>query len=188
MAVYTSPKTWNVGDVLTASDMNVYVRDNTLYFRGGNGGVIDVTAGFRVTNTNAGGGAEMIVTNSVAGKSGYIYTDDSGIYYLGLLGIANFFSIDATNGVRIIGVTSGNMRPQRHPYASDRHMESGAVNSTSPISVTYTDAFSSSAQIVATGNSSSGFAFVSAIGTSGATLAFTGGGSQTVFWIAEGPD
>lgn len=27
---WTSPKTWNVGDVLTAADMNTYVRDNLL--------------------------------------------------------------------------------------------------------------------------------------------------------------
>jgi|Deesub1362A_J573_1020465.scaffolds.fasta_scaffold03070_3 hypothetical protein len=27
---YTSPKTWNPGDILTAADMNTYVRDNTL--------------------------------------------------------------------------------------------------------------------------------------------------------------
>lgn len=26
---WTTPKTWNVGDLLTASDMNTYVRDNT---------------------------------------------------------------------------------------------------------------------------------------------------------------
>ena len=28
---WTSPKTWASGDVLTASDMNTYVRDNSLY-------------------------------------------------------------------------------------------------------------------------------------------------------------
>lgn len=31
MAIWTTPKTWVVGDVLTAADMNVYVRDNTTY-------------------------------------------------------------------------------------------------------------------------------------------------------------
>lgn len=31
MAIWTTPKTWNVGDVLTAADMNTYVRDNTSY-------------------------------------------------------------------------------------------------------------------------------------------------------------
>lgn len=29
MAVWTTPKTWNVGDTLTAADMNAYVRDNS---------------------------------------------------------------------------------------------------------------------------------------------------------------
>lgn len=28
MAAWTNPKTWNVGDILTAADMNTYVRDN----------------------------------------------------------------------------------------------------------------------------------------------------------------
>lgn len=31
MASWTSPKTWAVGDLLTASDMNTYVRDNTAF-------------------------------------------------------------------------------------------------------------------------------------------------------------
>lgn len=31
MAVWTTPKTWNVGDILTAGDMNIYVRDNSTY-------------------------------------------------------------------------------------------------------------------------------------------------------------
>lgn len=29
MATWTTPKTWNVGDILTAADMNTYLRDNT---------------------------------------------------------------------------------------------------------------------------------------------------------------
>ena len=28
---WNTPKTWGVGDILTASDMNTYVRDNTDY-------------------------------------------------------------------------------------------------------------------------------------------------------------
>jgi hypothetical protein len=28
---WNTPKTWNVGDILTASDMNTYVRDNTAF-------------------------------------------------------------------------------------------------------------------------------------------------------------
>jgi hypothetical protein len=31
VAVWTTPKTWNIGDILTAADMAVYVRDNTTY-------------------------------------------------------------------------------------------------------------------------------------------------------------
>ena len=31
MANYTSPKTWTTGDVLTAADMNTYVRDNVIF-------------------------------------------------------------------------------------------------------------------------------------------------------------
>jgi hypothetical protein len=30
---YTTPKTWSVGDVLTASDMNTYVRDNAAFLK-----------------------------------------------------------------------------------------------------------------------------------------------------------
>lgn len=32
---WTSPKTWAVGDVLSASDMNTYVRDNAIYLLSG---------------------------------------------------------------------------------------------------------------------------------------------------------
>lgn len=30
---YTTPKTWNVGELLTSSDMNKYVRDNVSYLK-----------------------------------------------------------------------------------------------------------------------------------------------------------
>ena len=34
MATYTTPKTWAPGEVLTASDCNIYIRDNTSSFAG----------------------------------------------------------------------------------------------------------------------------------------------------------
>lgn len=36
MASWTTPKTWAVGDILTAADMNTYVRDNTTFLHGNN--------------------------------------------------------------------------------------------------------------------------------------------------------
>lgn len=40
MASWTSPKTWNVGDVLTAADMNTYVRDNTTFLSSPTGATV----------------------------------------------------------------------------------------------------------------------------------------------------
>lgn len=40
---WSSPKTWNVGDVLTAADMNTYVRDNAGYLHG-DAGTVDLAA------------------------------------------------------------------------------------------------------------------------------------------------
>lgn len=45
-----STKTWNVGDVLTASDMNQYVRDAMLYLFTAIGARVNFTAGTSITN------------------------------------------------------------------------------------------------------------------------------------------
>lgn len=59
---YSAPKTWAVADVLTSSDMNVYVRDNIGYLHG-DAGAISVVSDFTATNTvNASGSASGALT------------------------------------------------------------------------------------------------------------------------------
>lgn len=43
MASWTAPKTWNVGDVLTASDMDTYVRDNTTFASSATGTLVQTS-------------------------------------------------------------------------------------------------------------------------------------------------
>lgn len=40
MAGWTSPKTWNSGDILTAADMDTYVRDNTTFLSSSTGATV----------------------------------------------------------------------------------------------------------------------------------------------------
>jgi hypothetical protein len=36
MTTWTAPKTWGTGELVTAADMNTYIRDNLLYLKGAN--------------------------------------------------------------------------------------------------------------------------------------------------------
>lgn len=40
MASWTAPRTWTVGEIVTAALLNTHVRDNELYLKAGDGGVI----------------------------------------------------------------------------------------------------------------------------------------------------
>lgn len=56
---WTAPKTWSVGDLLTAGDMNTYVRDNTTILPGVSGkitsaGTITSGTGFSVSAHTTG--------------------------------------------------------------------------------------------------------------------------------------
>lgn len=73
MASWTSPKTWAVGDVLTASDMNTYVRDNTSFLgstvaavNNTSGGVVGGVSTFGDLTSGGVGPAVSAVTGTKA--------------------------------------------------------------------------------------------------------------------------
>jgi len=95
------------------------------------------------------------------------------------------------------------MRVHRHPYANERHIESGTVavttsgvNGSGTASVSFTDAFASDPVVVAVNDRSgtpNAFAYISGLSTSSVTVGLqntNGVGPTTgaVAWIAEGQD
>lgn len=83
--------------------------------------------------------------------------------------------------------SGGTMRVQRHPYGGPRHMESGsATTPTNYLSVTFTDAFASAPNVVATGNDHYNTAISGTPTTTGCTV--VNAATTAVWWIAEGPD
>lgn len=49
---WTTPRTWAVGETLTAANLNTYLRDNTSFL--GSGPIVSVSAGAATTMTTAG--------------------------------------------------------------------------------------------------------------------------------------
>lgn len=94
-------------------------------------------------------------------------------------------------------VVYNGMRAHRHPYANDRHVESGtATTSSGSVGVTFTSAFSAAPHvavgIVGSGGSVSNFAAQQSAATTGVTLLAINpasgnlSGSFNIHWIAEG--
>lgn len=89
------------------------------------------------------------------------------------------------------------MRAHRHPYANDRHVESGSVTTSGGVAaVSFTSAFSSTPSVVATivgsAGTSSNFAAIQSASTTGVTLlainlsSGNASGTFTIHWHAEG--
>lgn len=66
MAVWTTPKTWNVGDILTAADMNIYVRDNSnfLFTRNGELNYTEFTTNVTTSATTEGTAGTVVTASS----------------------------------------------------------------------------------------------------------------------------
>lgn len=84
------------------------------------------------------------------------------------------------------------MRVHRHPYASNRHIESGTVsfaNVSATPSASFTDAFSSAPVVTCTGLSGA-TAYPTSISTTGVTFGAStwASTSGTSYWMAEGAD
>lgn len=105
------------------------------------------------------------------------------------MAFANTFNFSAAGGLQAQG-----MRVHRHPYGSDRHIESGRLTGTESGggfsgSVSFTDAYAAGPQVIigAAGN------YANWVLSSSSTTGFTWGGSGPIgthdaHWIAEGQD
>lgn len=91
---WTTPKTWVSGDVLTASDMNAFVRDNTDFIQNTAYKKFLVTTGSLATATNfSGAGTEATVTTLAVAdptfpSTSYLYVAWSTFTILGVAAVA----------------------------------------------------------------------------------------------------
>ncbi len=88
-------------------------------------------------------------------------------------------------------LSQGGMRVHRHPYANNRHIESGSGTGTGSqtYSVTFTDAYGTAPRVVATLTSDAGTVVCAlSILTTGCTIKHYGTNDLSSNWIAEGAD
>lgn len=112
---WTTPKTWIVGDVLTASDMNTYVRDNA-------NALYAVTSITSWTDVATGSGTATSVTVTVP----------SGYYRFRLLlyvESTNFSGVQITQQVN--GSSAGNYQTNRYRIVGDAADTTEETNQTS---------------------------------------------------------
>jgi hypothetical protein len=106
-ATWTTPKNWNVGELLIASDLNTHLRDNLEWLKNRpfNSAAISVTnttsasfvqmTGSTVSLTSMGGNIMMVFTGSVAGSA----TGNTGTLDLAIDGTRQG---DVTTGLTVI--------------------------------------------------------------------------------------
>lgn len=101
-------------------------------------------------------------------------------------------TIDSAGVVRVTDGTPNLLRVHRHPYANQRHVESGQQTYTlgaETRSVSFTDAFSSAPSAVMHGSQVNGDeGKINSVSTTGFSLINNSGGTQVIGWITEGPD
>lgn len=66
---WSAPRTWSVGEVVTASIMNTHVRDNLSYLKGG-AGTVTIDADYAITRSAAGSTVGAYVDNTGGSSSG----------------------------------------------------------------------------------------------------------------------
>lgn len=141
------------------------------------GGALKTDGSFNVGGNivaNQGLGGEMRLSSNNA-----LYFDSGGSNYLYRPATGQL----ATGGL----LQSQGMFVQRHPYGTQRHMESGTgTTSGNYLSVTFTTAFSSAPNVVPTGNSHYATALNGAPSTTGCSI--VNGTDGQIWWIAEGPN
>lgn len=83
---WTAPATWSVSEIVTASKMNLHIRDNLNYLKGNAGAI---TIADSVTIQKASGAASLGIQISAATSYGqFIFNDQTGAQasYLGFIG------------------------------------------------------------------------------------------------------
>lgn len=110
--VWTTPKTWSTGELVTAANMNLHVRDNLNALFSPNFGRSAYTSGANHTTTSTS------FVNVDATNITFSVTSAGGMYWLGFTGRAfvnsgvnNMFIDIAVDGTRLGDATNGLIRP-----------------------------------------------------------------------------
>lgn len=219
---WTTPRDWTSGELVTAATMNAHVRDNLNYLKG-NAGTVTIADNLIVGGATWMGvglfgpagetaidwqGDAFLYRSSAAQlrTPGDLIAGGTAWVGVGPLGPAGQAAVDwqgdtfLYRGGTAILTTDGTlsvagMRVQRHPFANDRHVESGeaTIDASGDVSVTFTNAYASAPNVVACpyGNVIA-VIFVDNVTVSGfdVHLRTPAGADQagTVKWIAEGID
>lgn len=194
---WTAPFTAVTGNVILASDWNTYGRDNLNYLKGVGGGQILLEGPVAFEN-DANFFADLIAAATPG------ITFDSGDDFR-FSRASNFFQFVITSSERaradVSGLHSSDgttlMRVQRHPFANNRHMESGATagSASAGVSVTFTNAYSSGQRVVGAVEHAS-VSRIFMLDASPSTTGFTfscrdlasGRTTDVANWMAEGID
>lgn len=64
---FTTPKTWSVGELVTAANMNTHLRDNLSYLKGQAGGTIVIEANMSIGPTSAAANASIDLGGNSSG-------------------------------------------------------------------------------------------------------------------------
>lgn len=202
---WTSPYTFVNGQVVTDSILNTYVSNNLtwLYDLVTN---VDIATGVRVQRNDGAYEFELLRTSAPVGDFGIGISSADGsfdiddltlnqrrltIFASGGLGFGPGASDPSNGNFWLTGTTiyfnSASLRAHRHPYANDRHIESGSVslNAGASQSFTFAAAFAATPNAV-TAMTNDTPCIITALSTTGITIKNASTGTQTCYWIAEG--
>lgn len=200
---WTTPRTWTAGETVTDTIMNTHVRDDLYYLynllTGGVSTQIDVAGVIRsiaasVPASGVGIEAGYSTAIAVAYVQGY---DRTGAAYKGLRLDGSTAEINGqSNGLVKLGTDL--LVAHRHPYGANRHIESGAVNTSSAAdaAVSFTNTYASDIHVVASMHDSAldgnhRVEVNTVTGTGFNVSVKDGAGARQVagvFWIADGQD
>lgn len=165
-----------------------------------NGAIANAKLSANATFLPPGTLAARPAANTVVAGTLYLATDSLALYRSE--GAANTWTLvglitDGSGNFSVGGnfrAENGGFRIHRHPYASERHMESGktSIASNAFSSVTFTNAFSVAPTITCTVEETdatqNGGNVINSIGTTGFSVAQNSGVTHIVDYIVEGAD
>lgn len=194
---WTSPLTWVNGSVVTDSQLNTYLRDDTQYLKD----VIDGNPSQPITLPNAVG---YQAKDTSGAAHPLLLLDGNNKIIIQLANAAENLTILSADGTvqlwninNVAGITSaghsisfaGSYRSMRHGQANDRHVEGGSqasVASNGTATFTFAKAFSANPN-VGCSLTNDAACEITALSTTAITLKNSSTGAQTVSFVAEGP-
>ncbi len=163
---------------LKGQDGTVTIEDKVVISKS-SGSVLDL---FELINSSVGVRLK-IALNPGGDRRAYFYVDADGSGY------AASPELQISKGISPFAL---GMRVHRHPYNSDRHIESGSasLNAGNTSAITFTDAYASAPNVVFGSAFTNGDGLIhgTSIATTGFTLRNGTAANGTCYWLAEGSD